>query len=186
MRTILSIILIALVCSCHDGNSSKTVTIHTGKAFLQPLDTLTSLHMAEIESYIFIDFLDSEYCNVLITNVAGTLRKERMYKFWDHQFILIDPINGEERAFKLDIQDSENIQLISKSGIRWNLTYHYADLNSPSSLKKNAMLYPVLNERERQYGAGERFYFDDSEGKLKTESHPLKNKVGSSKYLDEF
>ncbi len=186
MRTILSIILIALACSCHDGNSNETFKLYTGKAFLQPLDTVTSLHMAEIESYIFIEFLDDDYCNVLITNAIGTLKKERLYTIRDDQFILIDPISNEKKAFTTDVQDSHNANLISESGIRWNLTYHYADLNSSSSLKKNAMLYPVLNERERQYGAGERFYFDESKGELKIESHPLKNKVGSSNYLDEF
>lgn len=147
-----------------------------GKCFIQPLDTLTSLNMAGVRAYFLIDFIDSEYCTVLIYSASGDVRADRRYKILDEENkIVFINSSGELKEYRIT-GNQLGAYITSEDGVKWKVMPSFNDIQTQNSMKRDAFLYPVLTEEERQFGAEDRVVVDDK-GQFTSKSHPLRREV---------
>jgi hypothetical protein len=183
---ILHLALACLFVACKSPKTSYTdgsVYIESlkGQAYIQPVDKILALAFASTKTTIFFDFIDSNYCNVIINSAVGKITQSRTYTLNSSTLVLNNPITNKKTTFTIVVHSDSTVTLRNTQGKKlYNMipcgTKESILLYSGNEFKKQAFLYPTLSIKEREYGA-ENQYTEAEGGRIISVRHPLRDKV---------
>lgn len=162
------------------GPENGTVGAITGNAFFQPIDKNISLALASSTTYITAEFLDSTYCTITYHGYRS-FKSDKKYSLDDEGLLkIMNPVNDKVKSFRFISEDGVSYLCRVSDNSKLFKVLALDELNAVSlkgnELLTKSFLYPVLDVKEQEYGAEDRYVKGD-DGTLRSIEHPLKKQI---------
>lgn len=173
-------ILSQISCNINSTNDARRQPNYVGSTvFIQPLNKTIELAFASVKVSVFFEFIDSTYCNVTIKSAAGDGIQSRKYTIDNDVLTLEDPLAEKKIHFKMVTENDSTIYLINDKGEKMYKMLSGSSitntLNSDNELKKDELLYPTLDAKEREFGAEDQIIMKD--GMVRMVRHPMQEQA---------
>ncbi len=188
------LILITTLYGCNQTNLQQesqngTVGSLTGNIFFQPVDKKISLALASSTTYITAEFLDSDYCTINY-NGYKSFNSSKKYNLDDEGLLKIkNPVNDDLKVFRFITEDGISYLCRVSDNNKLFKVLPLDELKAVAlkgnELLTKSFLYPVLDAKEQEYGAEDR-YIEGEDGFLRSIEHPLKKEIRKIDIYDFF